>query len=283
MRFQYLEPKTLEEAADLFSRYNGKAKVIAGGTDLMVRIKNKLIKPEYVIDLEAIPGLAKIKYDDAQELTIGALAKVSAVETSPLIKRHYPLLAEAAGRLGSVAVRNLATIGGNLCNAAPSADNAAALLCLSAKVKISGRQGARVIPLEEFFLDPGETALGKGELLTEIQVPVPAPDTKAVYIKHSLRGGADLALVGVAVLAVFDKDVYRDIKIALGAVASTPIRAKKAETVLKGNKFDEKLIERCASAAAAESCCISDVRASAEYRQEMVEVFTRRALRSIMP
>ncbi|MFC1910548.1 FAD binding domain-containing protein [Chloroflexota bacterium] len=282
MKFDYFAPATQEEAIKLLSKYDGKAKVIAGGTDLVVRMKNKFIKPEYVIDLENISGLDSIKYNAKQGMTIGALTKVSAVENSPLVKRHYPALAFAAGQLGSVAIRNLATIGGNLCNAAPSAENAPSLLCLSARVKIVGPNGTRELPLEEFFAGPGKTVLDKGEILTEIRIPAPVTGSKAVYFKHCPRGGSDLAIVGVAAMAVYSRGTCKDIKVALGAVASTPIRANKAEQVLIGKKVDEKLINKCAAVAAGEACCISDVRGSAEYRREMVEVFTRRAIKALM-
>jgi len=282
MRFDYLEAKTIDQAISLLGQYDGRAKIIAGGTDLLLKIRNKAIKPEYVIDIGSIPGLDYIKYDDKQGLAIGALTTIRSLETSRDLQRRYPVLCFAASQLGSVAIRNMGTIGGNLCNAAPSAEMAPALIGLSARAMIVGPGGERVVPLEDFFTGPGITVLGKGELLTEIQVPVPEPNAKGVYFKHSSRGSIDLAIVGVAVVATLDGTTCQDIKILLGAVGPTPIRAWKAEKVLRGKKVDDALIKQSAAAAAEETCCISDVRASAEYRQEMAEVFTRRVLKAMI-
>jgi aerobic carbon-monoxide dehydrogenase medium subunit len=282
MRFQYLEPKSIREAVSLLNRHDGQARVIAGGTDLMVKLKNKVVKTEYVIELEQIPRLDYLKFTRKNGLRMGALTKISAVEYSPLVRENYPILARAAGRLGSIAVRNLATIGGNLCNAAPSAETAPALICLGARVRITGPNGERILPVEEFFLGPGKTALGKGEILIDIQVPPLPAGARSIYFKHSPRGAMDLAVVGVGVVANLEGETVKDIKIALGAVAPTPIRAYKAEEAARGKVLTGAVINECAGAAAAATCCISDVRASAEYRQEMVQVFTRRALETLV-
>lgn len=282
MRFNYLEPATIEEAVSLLSKYDGKAKAIAGGTDLLVQIRNKAIKPEYVVDIGYISGLDYINYDEKQGLRIGALTTIRAIEKSGKLRQLYPVISQAAGLLGSVAIRNVATIGGNLCNAAPSADTAPALIGLSAKARIAGSGGERLVSLEDFFTGPGETVLKAGEMLLEIQVPVPPPDTKGMYLKHG-RSAVDLATVGVAVIMALESGgVCRDVKIVLGAVAPTPMRAKKAEEVLRGKKVEPALIEEAARVASGEAQPITDVRASAEYRREMVKVFTRRAIGQIM-
>jgi len=279
MRFEYLEPKTIKEAISLLSKYDGKAKLIAGGTDLLTQVRNKAIKPDYVIDTTRIPGLDYIKYDDKQGLSIGALTKIRSLEKSTELQRNYPVISQAAGLLGSVAIRNMATIGGNLCNAAPSAEMSPALIGMSAKAKITGPDGTRVVTLEDFFTGPGSTVLKKGELLVEIQVPVPPPNTRGIYLKHAIRG-VDLAIVGVAVIVTMEPDgVCKDAKIVLSAVAPTPMRARDAEAMLRGKKIDEALIEKTAQKAADESRPISDVRASAEYRREMIKVHTRQAIR----
>jgi len=209
------------------------------------------------------------------------LAAVRSIELSPVLLQQYPVLSQAAGKIGSVAIRNVGTIGGNLCNASPSAETAPALIGLSAKVKIMGIDVERVIPLEEFFKGPGQSALSNEEMMTEIQVPVPAPNSKGVYLKHAIRGSIELAIVGVAVVMDFDDEICSDIKIVLGAVAPTPIRAKEAEKIIKGNKLDDALIEKCARIASEESKPISDVRASTEYRKEMVKVLVRKAIKTI--
>lgn len=282
MRFNYLEPATIEEAVSLLGKYDGKAKVVAGGTDLVVQIREKLIAPEYVVDIGYISGLDRIDYDETQGLRIGALATIRAIEKSSKICQVYPAIAQSAGLLGSVAIRNVATIGGNLCNAAPSADTAPALIGLSAKGKIIGPDGEKIVSLEEFFTGPGCIVCEPGELLVEIQVPVPSPGTRGVYLKHG-RSAIDLATVGVAVIMTMEPGaVCRDVKIVLGAVAPTPMRARKAEEVLRGKKVDPALIEKSAQAAADEARPITDVRASAEYRKEMVKVYTRRAIAQLV-
>jgi carbon-monoxide dehydrogenase medium subunit len=279
MRFEYLEPATIEEAISLLVKYDEKAKVIAGGTDLLVQIRNKAIKPEYVIDISYMPGLDYVRYDNIQGLSIGALTTLRALERSSKLQRRYPIISQAASQLGSIAIRNMGTIGGNLCNAAPSAETAPALIGLLARVKIAAPDGERVISLEDFFTGSGSNALRKGELLVEIKVPVLPPNTKGVYLKHGIRGSIDLAIVGVAVVIILDGEVCEDIKLVLGAVAPTPMRASKAEELVKGQKVDEALIREAAQVASEEARPISDVRASAEYRKEMIRVFTRRAIK----
>lgn len=283
MRFEYLQPGTMKEALALLDQYGKEARVLAGGTDLMLKMEAKVMKPKYVIDISDISEFEYIEPDGNNGLKIGALTTVHDVATSSLVKEKYPLLAQAASLLGSMAVRNVATIGGNLCNAAPSAENAPALLCLMAKAKIVSSKGERVVPLEEFFVGPGATVVAPNEILTEIQIPAPKANARGVYLKHSHRGSIDLSTVGAAVVASFDdKKKCEDIKIALGAVAATPIRAKKAESVLNGKVIDDQLIESAAEAAAADSCCISDVRATEEYRTDMVVAYTRRALQTVV-
>lgn len=282
MRFNYLAPASVAEAVSLLGSHNGKARVIAGGTDLLVQIKSKEIKTEYVVDISCIPGLQYINYDQKQGLRIGALTTTKAIEKSAELGRIYPVISQAAGLLGSMAIRNVATIGGNLCNAAPSADTAPALIGLAAGAKITGPGGERLVPLEEFFTGPGETVLKTGELLLEIQVPVPPPETRGVYLKHS-RSAIDLATVGVAVIMTLESGrVCRDVKIVLGAVAPTPIRAQKAEEILRGHRVDQTLSEQAARAAAGEAQPITDVRASAEYRKEMIRVLTRQAIEQVI-
>jgi len=266
MRFNYLEPKTIEEAVSLLSKYGGKSNVMAGGTDLLVKIGNKSIEPEYVVDIGYVPGLDYINYDDKEGLCLGAMTTIRALENSVVVQERYPVISQAAGLLGSVAIRNVATIGGRM----------------SAKVKIVGPDRERLVPLEDFFTGPGKTVLKRGELLLEVQVPVPLPDTKSVYLKHR-RSAVDLATVGVAVIMTLETGGNcKDIKIVLGAVAPTPIRARKAEEILRGKKVEQALIEKSAQVAADEAFPIMDVRASAEYRRDMVEVFTRRSLEQII-
>ena len=280
MRFNYLEPRTIKEAVSLLIRYQGMAKVIAGGTDLLNQIRLKMIKPEYVVDIGYIPGLDYIKYDSEGQLSIGALATIRSLEMSAEIQRHHPVISQAASLIGSMAIRNVGTIGGNLCHASPSAETAPSLIGLGARVKVVGPDGERTVELEKFFTGPGQTVLQTGELMVEIQVPPMPSDTKGVYLKHSTRGTVNPAIVGVAAIVAMDGERCKEIKLVLGAVAPTPIRAKKAEEILRGEEIDDTLIEKAAQAASDESRPITDVRASADYRKEMVKVFTRYALRN---
>ncbi len=280
MRFKYLEPQTIDEAVSLLFTYQDRAKVIAGGTDLLNQIRLKRTKPEYVVDICYLPDLEYIKYDAAGQLSIGALTTIRSLELSKELKGRHPVPAQAASLLGSMAIRNVGTLGGNLCHASPSAETAPALIALGAGVKVVGPAGERTVELEKFFTGPGQTALQRGELLLEIQVPPLPPGTKGVYLKHSSRGTVNPALVGVAAIVAMDGKRCREIKLALGAVASTPMRAKKAEEILRGEEIDDALVEKAAQAASDESRPITDVRASADYRKEMVKVFTRYAFRN---
>jgi carbon-monoxide dehydrogenase medium subunit len=278
-KFNYLAPATLDEALSLLAQYKSKARVIAGGTDLVPKLKRREVKaPEYVIDLKGIPDLDKIRQDTGG-LTIGALVTIGVVESSPLIQQKFAILAQAAQSMASPQVRNRGTIAGNICNAVPSADSAPALLTLGARLKLISRKGERTINIEDFFTGPNRTALTDEEILLEIKIPDMPPKSKGVYLKLSPRRAMDLAIVGAAVVVVPEDGICKDIRIALGAVAPTPLRTMKAETVLKGQKFNDNLIEKAAKAAAAEASPIDDHRASAEYRRDMVEVLVKRAIK----
>lgn len=280
-KFDHLEAKTIEEACSLLAKYKGKARVIAGGTDLLVSMKGREISPQYIINIKAIPNLDGINYSRKDGLVIGAMTTLAAIESSPIIGERFPILSSAAHQTGSPHIRNIGTIGGNLCNAAPSADMAPSLIGLEAKAKIKGLTGERAVTVEQFFLGPGVSVLKAGEILTEIQVPNPPPHTRGVYLKLPARTAIDIAVVGVAVVVTLDtKGVnIADAKIVLGAVAATPIRARQAEDIIKGKALDDELIQKAAQAAADEAKPISDVRGSASYRKEMVKVLTNRALK----
>lgn len=275
---KYFAPKSIKEAISLFSELGGKAKVISGGTDLLMQMKQRELLPECMISLGDIPDLDYIQYDEIRGLKIGALTHVVNIENSPLIRSKFRILAQGASLLGTPAIRNQATIGGNLCNAAPSADMAPPLLVLGAMVKIEGAAGEKIVPLENFFTGPGQTILGNNHLLTEIQVPNLLPRSGGVYLKQTRSQGADLALVGVAALVVMEGKILRDVKIALGAVAPTPIRAKRAEEILKGNELNNILLEASSQAAVNETEPIDDVRSSADYRRKLVALLTKRAV-----
>ena len=279
-KFEYLDARTVEEACSLLSQYGNKAKLIAGGTDLLVSMRRAKIAPVYVINVKAIPNLDYIHHD-GDGLRIGALATLSEIENSPLIRDRFPMIGDSARQIGTPQVRNVGTLGGNLCNAAPSADMAPPLIGLGAKAKLKGPKGERAVALEHFFTGPGETRLQVGEMLIEIQIPHQPPHTQGVYLKLPARTAIDLAVVGVAVVVTLDTKGANilDTKIVLGAVAPTPIRARQAEDVIRGKAIDEGLTEEAAKIAAEEAKPISDVRGSASYRKEMVEVLTKGAIR----
>jgi carbon-monoxide dehydrogenase medium subunit len=285
MRFDYLEPETIKETLAMLRQYNGKSKLIAGGTDLILQIRRKTIKPEYVIDITRIPGLDHIKSDDGQGLRFGALTTIRALERSVELQKKYPIISQAASQLGSVAIRNVATLGGNLCNALPSAETAIVLVALLAEVRVIGPGGERTLPLEDFFTGVGKTLLQPDELLLEIFVPPVVPHSSGRYIKHSPRGPIDLAIVNIAVVMTMeaDKKVCRDARVVLGAVAPTPLRARKAENVLKGEKIDGALIDHAAQVASDETHPrVDSIRGSVEYKKEMVRVLTSRAIKEIL-
>jgi carbon-monoxide dehydrogenase medium subunit len=279
-KFEYLEARSVEEACALLSQYENKARLIAGGTDLLIAMRRGKIAPAYLINVMAIPDLDYIHHDE-NALRIGALATLSEIESSSLIRDRFPMISDSAHQIGTPQVRNVGTIGGNLCNAAPSADMAPPLIGLGARAKLKGPKGEKAVALEQFFIGPGETRLRVGEMLVEIEIPHPPPHTQGAYLKLPARTAIDLAVVGVAVVVTRDAkgaDI-RDAKIVLGAVAPTPIRARQAENVINGKAIDEGLTEEAAKIAAREAKPISDVRGSASYRREMVEVLTKGAIR----
>ena len=277
-RFEYYEPATLDDAVALLGRHRGAASVLAGGTDLLVEMKEQLRRPQHVVNIKRISGIASFDYDDRGGLRIGALVTARAIETSPVVLAKYPGLAQAARELGSVQIRNRATLVGNVCRASPSADTLPPLIADRAWAKLYGSAGERTVELEQFFTGPGRTLLAPDELVIELVVPPPAPHTGKVYIKHGRRKAMELATVGVAVALTLEGGRCADVSIVLGAVAPTPIRARTAEDALRGQPADETRIADAARAARSEARPISNVRASADYRSEMVDVLTRRAL-----
>jgi len=271
--FEYLAPRSLKEAASMLKKYGKKARLIAGGTDILVMMKDYSAKPSYLVDLGSIPNLDYLKCD-GRGLRVGAMTTVRAVEKSKAVQKTYTALHEAARNLGSIQVRNMGTMAGNLCNASPAADTATPLLAMGAKARILGPAGERVVPLEKFFSGPGKTVLKSDEILTEVQVPCPPPGTGTAYMKVGRTEG-DLAKVNATVALTVRNSVCRDVKIALGAVAPTPIRARKAENMLKGKKLTDELVEKAAVTASDEAKPVSDVRSTAEYRRDLCKVFVR--------
>jgi carbon-monoxide dehydrogenase medium subunit len=300
--FDYPKPATLAEAFSLLDQYGKRAVLIAGGTDVILMIKKKAIFPDALISLRGIPGLNQIVYDG--ELRIGAATTHRAIEKSQLIRREFSALTDAVDVLGSVQIRNAGTIGGNICTAAPSADTAPPQLVLGAQVRIRSIKGERTIPLEGFFKGPGETVLGDGEIVTELIIPKPLPHTASAYWKHQRRLALDLPILGVAVLLSLDKSkvlhsdllhsaapissiftsleqdelICREVRIALGVAAPVPMRAFKAESLLRGRAIGNELLEQVAQTASEEAQPRDSFRGEAWYRKEMIKVFVKRMM-----
>ena len=272
--FEYFEPTTLAEASRLFAQKH--AQLLAGGTDLVIGMKAYTETPQSVISLQKIPDLAGITTDADNSITIGAMAKVREVELSEDVQKHHTALAEGASEIGSIQIRNLATIGGNIAHASPAADTVAGLLVADAQVSIASADGERTVPINELFTGPGQTVLKPGEIITQFHLPSAASGSH--YIKHKIREVMDLAFIGVASAVNLQNGVIKAARIGLAAVAPTPIRATEAENLLQGKIPTPELLQQAGEAAAAATSPISDLRCSAEHRKEMVDVLTRRTL-----
>jgi carbon-monoxide dehydrogenase medium subunit len=274
----YFEPKSIQEALSLLAKYESEAKVIAGGTDVMVDIKYKE-EPGCLVNIKRIPGMGEIR-ENGGGLGIGPLVTIREIETNKLVRERLPLLWEASHQFASLQIRNTATIGGNVCRASPSGETLAPLLVLEAKAKLAFSDGEKIQEIDSLFLGPGATTLGSKGLLTEIEVPYAPKGSRGVYLKHAVRGPMDIAMVGVAVLVVPDaaNTALEEVRIGLGAVAPTPIRAAKAEAMLRSKPLTAELAQEAARLAASESSPITDQRGSAEYRRWIVEALTRRGL-----
>lgn len=279
-----LFPKTLSEALSLLRKHNGAARAIAGGTDLLPKMKRREIAPNYLIDLKGIAGLHFIKYDKEKGLRIGAATTLNEILESSVVRKRYPILTEAVSQMASAQIRNMGTITGNLCNAVPSADSAPPLIALGAKLKLVGPKKARTVLVEDFFKGPDKTVLGPVELVAEIQIPPSRSGEFGTYLKHTLRREMDLAVVGVAAYLSLDskRNVCKDVKIVMGAVAPVPMRAKEGEEILRGKPIDRDLIESAAKIASEEAEPIDDIRSSADHRREMVKVLTKRAVQQCL-
>ncbi|MFQ5682850.1 MAG: FAD binding domain-containing protein [Candidatus Binatia bacterium] len=277
---EIFQPTSLGEASAILKNNGPGGHFLAGGTDLVIAIKEKGLVPNYVVDLKKIPALSGIREGADGSLIIGALTTMRELEISPVICRKYPFLAQSAAEVGSIQIRNRATVGGNMANATPSADVAPSLLVLDAKVKISSPSGERVIDLEHLFRGPGQTVMRSEEILVAILIPPSDPRLTGEYIKLSPRETMDLAYVGVAVTLTLSKEEKRceAVRIALGAVSPTPMRARKAEAVVAHQCLTEEIAAQAGEEASRECRPISDVRSSAEYRREMVRAMTKRAL-----
>ena len=264
------------------SQAQGEARALAGGTDLLVQMKQRCLAPRLLVDIKAIPELQVLAFQDSQ-VRIGAAVPLARIVQDPDVRARLPLLVQACSTIGSPQVRNRGTLGGNLCNAAPSADSAPALLVLEARAIIARPGGKREVPLEEFFVGPGQTTLGDGELLQDVIIPLPPEASRACYLTFSTRQAMDLPIAGVAVLLTLSpRGEVREARLALGAVGPVPFRARGVEAELPGRIPRDSAFEEAGLQASRLAQPISDVRASAEYRRELVKVLTHRALRKCL-
>jgi carbon-monoxide dehydrogenase medium subunit len=280
-KLRYVSPLTIEEAFQFLADHKGEAGLMAGGTDLIPNIKRREIpSPAYVVDLKSCSNLKDISYDPEQGLRIGALATIRSISEYQPVRRLYPSLVQAALGMASPQIRNRGTFVGNICSAIPSADSAPPLLTFGAKAHLCGPDGERVVPLDQFFRNPRVTAVKPDEIVTALTLPKPL--SRSVYLKLSPRHSMDLAIVGVAAAADQDRGSCSDIRVALGAVAPVPMRAKKTEEILRSGRITSSLIQEAAHAASLECRPIDDYRASAEYRRDMVAILARRALEQVL-
>jgi carbon-monoxide dehydrogenase medium subunit len=280
-RFELALPRTVDEALRVLSERGPDAKLLAGGTDLLPQLKNGLLKPACVVDLSGVERLRALRADGSG-LRIGAAVSARTLERDATTRTTYTSLAESGALVGSVQVRNLATLGGNLCNAAPSADMAPPALALDAEAVVAGPRGERRLPLTDFFTGVRRTVLGPDEVLVEIVVPAPGPRSGGHYLRHTPRRELDIAVVGVASQLTLTDGVCAKARIALAAVAPMPLRARAAEQALEGKPVTPEAIERAAELAVGAAKPISDQRGSADYRRHLVRVLTRRTLRTAL-
>lgn len=276
IKFDYLEPTSLGEALTLLERHGEDARAIAGGTSLVIMMRQRLLLPKIVISLARIPNFDAITFDERDGLRIGAGARHRDIELSSIVKQRYPLLQETFRKVAQPRIRNMGTVGGNLAAGDPLTDPGASLIALDAEVTLSSNRGQRTLGLEDFFVDYYQTALSSGELLTEIHVPPPQHQGWS-HIKFTPRSIEDFATVGVAVTLRMKEGICEDVRLGLNSVASTIVRAKQAERALLGKQINDSALREMGEIASTEVDPMDDNRGSAEYKREMVKVLVRRA------
>lgn len=277
--FTYLKPETVEEAISLFGQHSETARYMAGGTDVIVKVKEGWMAPDYLISLKKIRELSELHKNEATgELSIGAAVPHAVLERSLTIRNEYPIIYDAVSNIGSLQVRNMGTIGGNLINAVPSADGAIPMIALDGRALLHGPGGERSVDVKDLFLEPYKTILEPGEILKKITIPKQEPRTGSAYIKFGRRAAMELPLIGIGVLLVLDEDLATctRARICLGVAAPTPLRAVKAEAVLEGKKITESLLAEAGQVAAQESQVRDSIRGQAWHRKEMIRVQVRR-------
>ena len=279
--FEYRAPESLEEVWAALDEAGDDARLIAGGTALLLLMKQRLVRPALLVSLKRLGGLSEIRNEDGA-LRIGATATHRQVETNQHVRQHFPALAETLRRVATPRVRNQGTLGGNLAHADPNQDPPATLIALDASVRVRSSGGERGVRVDEFFTDYYETALQPGEVLTDILLPLPAAGSGSAFLKFLPRTADDYATVAAAASLRLDNGVCRDVRLALGSAGPTPIRARAAEAILEGQAPNDSTLRAAAAAVKDEVDPLSDIRGSAEYKREMSEVFAYRALRQAL-
>jgi CO/xanthine dehydrogenase FAD-binding subunit len=274
--FRYLKAHTLEQAISLMGKHSDKLNIIAGGTDLVVLMKDRAVTPEYVLDIKPISSCRYIKWDDEGGLRIGALTSVNEILHSDIIKEKYFALYQAAYSLGTTQIRNMATIGGNVCRSSPGADLIPSLIVYGAKLRLAGARGERIVPIEDFFTGPGKNILEQ-EILSEVQLPVFGKSQRSFFIKLA-RGGEDIAKVNCAVRTLVENGRFKDVRIAVGSVAPTPVVAKKVEQALVGAGTDDNVISEAIEKLSEDVNPITDVRSNREYRVYVSKILIKRLI-----
>lgn len=280
--FEYFAPKTCSEALDLVGRLGNQAKILAGGTDLIIMMKEKMIKPKNIIDITGVVELKGITYEIGKGAEIGAGTTISELEQSDILREKYYALSYAAGELGSKQVRAMATIGGNSCHSSPAAETPPPLAALGAKVVISSTAaGDRELHIEEFILGNRKNALAEGEMVTKFVLPEPTAKSACRYGYVGLREAMEIDAVNMAVNLVLENDgqTVKDVKLVMGSVSPMPLVSTEVPALMIGHKFSDELVEKAAEATQSEAKPISDIRASAEYRRDVVGVLARRLIK----
>lgn len=279
--FEYVAPQTPAEAYETIVRLGDKAKILAGGTDLVILMKDKIVSPEYVIDITKVEEFEGIKYEPGKGMEIGATTKNSEIQYSEIVQQKYPALAYACGEIGSSAVRNMGTIGGNSCNASPSAETPGPLIAYGAKIVLGSSSGERELPLEDFILGVRNIDLKPGEVVIKFKLPEPSPKMVAKYAYMGARDANEIDCVNMAVAMELedDKKTIKSVKLIMGSVFVKPLVSSGVPDLLKGQKLTDELVKKAAATAQSEAKPISDVRASAEYRNDIVGVLAHRLLK----
>ena len=279
---RYLRVTTVDECVQVLTEWGEKASLLAGGTDLIPKLRQGRLSVSSVIDLAHIPDLDRIESDE-NGILIGSMLRLRALQKEENHPAPMDVLRQCAGHVSSMQVRNVATLGGNVCNASPAADTVPGLLVLDATARIHGRQGTKEVPMESFFSSPGKTILGPDDLLTGFFIPHTPPNTGAAYRKHAIRGDSDVAIVGAGAKITLDADGrISTARIALASAGPTPLRMKREEQTLAGKHPEAQLLKETAAACAERCSPITDQRASKEYRKEMIRVWVEDALKGAL-